>query len=159
YTTPTGFTLPSSGTVTGTYQWNASYSGGPNNIAATDSGASNEQVTVSAASPTIVTTASPNVTLPTGPPGTVTLSDSALLSGGYRPSGSLVFTLTGPGGFSYTQTDPVSDNGTYTASTTVPTAGTVAGTYTWSVKYGGDTNNAAANDQGGADEQTVVSQP
>ena len=32
YTTPTGFTLPTTGTVTGTYQWDASYSGdGSNN--------------------------------------------------------------------------------------------------------------------------------
>ena len=31
YTTPTGFTLASTGTVTGTYQWNASYSGDGNN--------------------------------------------------------------------------------------------------------------------------------
>ena len=27
YTTPTGFTLPATGTVTGTYQWDATYSG------------------------------------------------------------------------------------------------------------------------------------
>src|SRR5262249_5412397 len=73
YTTPNGFTLPTTGTVTGTYQWNASYSGGPNNNAANDLGASNEQVTVTKASPTLVTTASPAVTLPTGPPGTLTL--------------------------------------------------------------------------------------
>src|SRR5262245_35201833 len=50
YTTPTGFTLPNSGTATGTYQWNATYSGDSNNNATTDIGASNEQVTVSAAS-------------------------------------------------------------------------------------------------------------
>ncbi len=31
YTTPTGFTLPTSGTVTGTYQWDATYSGDTNN--------------------------------------------------------------------------------------------------------------------------------
>ena len=49
-------------------------------------------------------------------PGSVTLSDSAVLSGGYHPAGTLVFTLTGPNGFSYTQTDTVSGNGTYTAS-------------------------------------------
>src|SRR5262249_39007108 len=49
YTTPTGFTLPSSA-ATGTYQWDATYSGDGNNNAATDIGTSNEQVTVSAAS-------------------------------------------------------------------------------------------------------------
>jgi hypothetical protein len=80
-------------------------------------------------SPTIITTANPAaVTLPTGPPGNVTLSDSAVLSGGSSPTGTIAFTLSGPGGFSYTQTDTVSGNGTYTASTTLPTSGKVAGT-------------------------------
>jgi hypothetical protein len=157
YTTPTGFTLPGGGAATGIYQWDASYSGDPNNNAASDNNDAAEQVTVSAANPTLVTSASSAVTLPTGPPGTVTLSDSALLASGYFPTGSIVFTLTGPGGFSYTQTDPVSGNGDYTASTTLPTSGQVAGTYTWSAAYGGDSNNNAANDQGGIVEQTVVS--
>ncbi len=157
YTTPTGFTLPTTGTVIGTYQWDASYSGGPNNTAATDTGASNEQVTVSRASPTIVTTASPNQTLPAGPPGTVTLSDSAQLEGGYSPTGNIVFTLTGPGGFKFTQTVTANGDGTYTASTTLPTTGTVAGTYSWTAHYGGDPDNNTANDQGGIAEQTVVS--
>ncbi len=113
---------------------------------------------VSAASPTIVTTASPAVTLPTGPPGTVTLSDSAVLSGGYYPTGSITFTVSGPGGFSYSQTDMVSSgNSTYTASVTLPTTGTVTGTYTWTAHYSGDSNNNTANDQGGTAEQTVVS--
>src|SRR5262249_18773279 len=85
------------------------------------------------------------------------LSDSAFLSGGQSPTGSIVFTLTGPGGFSYTQTDAVSGNGTYTASTTLPTVGTVAGTYTWTAHYTGDANNNPANDQGGPPEQPVVS--
>ena len=143
--------------MAGTYTWTATYDGDANNNAATDQGGAAEQTVVSPASPTLVTTASPNVTLPAGPPGTVTLSDSALLSGGYSPTGSIVFTLTGPGGFSYTQTDTVSGNGTYTASTTLPTTGTVAGTYTWTAHYSGDANNNAANDQGGAAEQTVVS--
>src|SRR5262249_44023037 len=107
-------------TVTGTYQWNATYSGDKNNNAASDVGAANERVTVSKASPALVTTASPDVTLPTGPPDTVTLSDSADLEGGYFPTGSIVFTLTGPGGFSFTQTVTVSGDGPYTASVTLP---------------------------------------
>ena len=36
YTTPTGFTLPTTGTVTGTYQWDATYSGDGNNNTASD---------------------------------------------------------------------------------------------------------------------------
>ncbi len=90
---------------------------------------------VSTASPAILTTASAAVTLGTTAP---TLSDSAVVSGGYYETGSLVFTLTGPNGFSYTQSDALSGNGTYTASDTLPTTGTVAGTYTWSVSYVGD---------------------
>jgi uncharacterized repeat protein (TIGR01451 family) len=149
---------PTAGTVvTGTYTWSVTYSGDANNAAAHDQGNVAEQTVVSAARPTLVTTASPDVILPTGPPGTVTLSDSALLSGGYFPTGSIAFTLTGPGGFSFTQNDTVSGNGAYTASTILPIAGPVAGTYTWTVQYGGDPNNAAANDQGGVGEQTAVS--
>ena len=79
-----------------------------------------------------------------------------MLSGGYYPTGNLVFTVTGPGGFSDTQTDLVSGNGTYMASTPLPTAGTVAGTYTWTASYVGDANNNAATDQGGVAEQVIV---
>ena len=150
-------TLPTTGTVAGTYTWTARYGGDPNNAGANDQGGSAEQTVVSPAGLTLVTTASPNVALPTGPPGTVALSDSAFLSGGHSPTGTIVFTLTGPGTFSYTQTDTVSGNGTYTASTALPTTGTVAGTYTWTAIYSGDGNNTAANDQGGPIEQTVVS--
>src|SRR5262249_31376126 len=116
YSTPTGFTLPSTSTVTGTYQWNATYSGGPNNNANNDVSDVSERVTVSAASPTLVTEASPAVTLPTGPPGTVTLTDSADLEGGFNPTGNMVFTLTGPGGATvFTQTVSVNGNGSYAA--------------------------------------------
>ena len=51
YTTPTGYTLPTTGTVTGTYQWDASYSGDTNNIPASESNAAAEQVVVSPATP------------------------------------------------------------------------------------------------------------
>ena len=88
YTTPTGFTLPTTGTVTGTYQWDATYSGDGNNNTASDTGAATEQVTVSAASPTITTTPSPT-TAPVG----ATLQDSADLTGGYHPTGTITFRL------------------------------------------------------------------
>src|SRR5262249_56661548 len=55
----------------------------------------------------------------------------------------------------YTTSDPVSGNGTYTASYTLPTTGTVAGTYTWSASYSGDGNNSSANDQGDAADQPL----
>ena len=44
--------------MTGTYQWDASYSGDTNNIPATENNAAAEQVVVSPASPTITTTPS-----------------------------------------------------------------------------------------------------
>ena len=91
YTTPTGFTLPTTGTVTGTYQWNASYSGDGNNNPVSDNNATNEQVTVSAASPILATTPGQRViTLGTS---TVILTDTALLSDGYHPTGDITFTL------------------------------------------------------------------
>ena len=68
--------------------------------------------------------------------------------------------VTGPGGFSYTQTDPVSGNGTYTAPTGFTCCrlperwrGPTPGRH----YYVGDANNAAATDQGGpAAEQAIV---
>jgi hypothetical protein len=60
YTTPTGYTLPASGTVTGTYQWDATYSGDTLNTPASENNASAEQVTVSPANPAIATTPSPS---------------------------------------------------------------------------------------------------
>jgi hypothetical protein len=137
--------LPTVATVAGTYTWHVSYAGDPNNNSATDQGGTAEQTVVSAANPTITTTPSPNVTLGTTAP---TLSDSAVLADGYYETGNLVFTLTGPNGFSYTQSDTLTGNGTYTASDSLPTTGTVAGTYTWHVSYAGDPNNNSATDNG-----------
>jgi uncharacterized repeat protein (TIGR01451 family) len=146
-------TRPASGLVAGTYTWSAHYSGNANNNIANDQGGTDEQTIVSPAQPSLVTTAqsalTPGMTAPT-------LSDSAMLSGGFFETGTITFTLTGPGGFSYTQTDTVHGNGTYTAADTVPTTGLVAGTYKWSAHYSGDTTNNSANDQGGTAEQTVV---
>src|SRR5205823_6571827 len=80
YTTPTGYTLPITGTVTGTYQWDATYSGDTNNTMASDVGAANEQVLVKPASPSINTV--PDLTTVTLGTSTVTLHDTAMLSGG-----------------------------------------------------------------------------
>jgi probable HAF family extracellular repeat protein len=56
YTTPTGFTLSSSGTAIGTYQWDATYSGDANNNSASDANNLTEQVTVVRPNPTITIT-------------------------------------------------------------------------------------------------------
>src|SRR6516162_8970956 len=140
YTTPTGFTLPTAGTVAGTYSWNATYSGDPNNNPAN---ASPEPTVVSRASPGLSTTASPG-----GVAGT-TLTDIAHLSGGYFPSGTITFMLTATSGLTVdTETVTANGNGTYATPTgfTLPT-GTVPGTYVWHVLYNGDgkNNTVAAN--------------
>jgi hypothetical protein len=149
------FPLPTDGSrVTGTYTWHVHYSGDGNNNAADDQGDVHEQVTIGPATPRLETTASQAITLGTTAP---TLSDTAVLGFGYFPTGNLVFTLTGPGGFMETQAVPVDHgNGPYMASITLPTTSPVAGTYTWTVHYGGDDNNNPANDEGGFTEQTVV---
>ena len=91
YTTPTGYTLPTTGTVTGTYQWDATYNGDTKNKTVSDVNDCNEQVQVCAASPTIVTCPNPTtVTLGTG---SQLLKDSATLSGGYYETGTITFTL------------------------------------------------------------------
>jgi uncharacterized repeat protein (TIGR01451 family) len=51
----TGFTLPSTGTVTGTYQWNATYSGDANNSTASDINNATEQVTVNTEADLVLT--------------------------------------------------------------------------------------------------------
>ena len=157
YTTPTGFTLPSSATVTGTYQWNASYNGDTNNNATSDLNALDEQATVIAASPTLTTTPSPDtVTLGTT---SVTLTDTAVLENGYHPTGTITFTLVAPGGGTVdTETVAVNGDGVYTTPTgfTLPSTGTVIGTYQWDATYSGNGNNDAANDNGDADEQVTV---
>jgi hypothetical protein len=159
YTTPTGYTLPTTGTVTGTYQWDASYSGDTNNLPASDVGATDEQVPVSPVTPAIATTPSPtSATLGTT---TVTLLDSAVLSGGYFPTGTITFSLVAPGGGTVdTETVTVDGNGTYTTPTgyTLPTTGTVTGTYQWNASYtSGNGNNNDVSDINASDEQVPVS--
>src|SRR5204862_7005923 len=94
-------------------------------------------------------------------PPTSTLFPYTTLFRSFFETGTITFTLTGPGGFSYSQTDTVNGNGTYTAGDTLGTSGLVAGTYTWSAVYSGDGNNLTAQDQGGtrAEEDTSAPQP
>lgn len=82
-----------------------------------------------------------------------TLDDSATMTGGSSPTGSLVFKLyaslsdcTNDANVLYTDTVTVAGNATY--STTTGTASgnkvvSVAGTYYWGVSYSGDDNNIA----------------
>src|SRR2546423_3473523 len=82
YSTPTGFTpgvTPSGPDLTGTYQWNATYSGDANNNAASDIDDPTEQVTVNPDSPPLSTILDPTSVTP-GPP--LTLHDPAVPQAG-----------------------------------------------------------------------------
>jgi hypothetical protein len=149
YTTPTGYTLPTTGTVTGIYQWDATYSGDANNNAATDTNNPNEQAVVGLATPTLTTTASPSsVTVGTAVP---VLKGMATLAQGYFETGTISFTLYNPAGAVVdTEAVMVNGNGSYTTPTgyTLPTSGSVTGTYQWVANYSGDNNNKPASDGG-----------
>jgi len=108
--------------------------------------------------PTLTTTpSSTSVTLGTS---SVTLKDTAVLSGGYSPTGTITFTLYYNGATTPVDTEEatVTGNGSYSTPTgyTLPTTGTVAGTYQWDASYSGDTDNASVSDNGAASEQVTV---
>jgi hypothetical protein len=96
------------------------------------------------ASPKIVTTASPAAITLAGSP--ITLTDTAVVTNGFNPTGNLRFTLRGPDNFLFTQLAPLTGDGTYTAHDTLP-ANALPGTYRWTVTYAGDSNNNSAADQ------------
>ena len=88
----------------------------------------------------------------------VTLNDTAVLSGGYHENGSITFTLYLGSTLVDTETAAVSGNGSYTTPTgyTLPTTGTVTGTYQWDASYNGDSNNNSASENNATAEQVVV---
>ncbi|GHJ43002.1 hypothetical protein Cs7R123_03440 [Catellatospora sp. TT07R-123] len=125
----------------GTYQWVAAYAGTSGQTGATTCGDVAEQVTVNQAQPTLSTAASGNV--PLG--GTV--FDTATLTGGFAPTGTVTFNLYGPGDDICeeapvtTSTTTVTGNGSYQSAGFVPT---VVGDYRWRADYSGDVNNGPA---------------
>jgi len=148
YSTPTGHVA----NVAGTWHWSAAYSGDANNKAV-HSVMADEPVIVTQehqrTQPSISTT--PN---PTTANSGVTVKDSATLSGGDHPTGTITFTLYDPSDVSkYTESVDVNGNGTY-ATVHGFTAG-VAGTWHWKAEYSGDENNlpVASN---AADEPVTV---
>ena len=161
YTTPTGYTLPfNQTTVTGTYQWDASYTGDNNNTGISDTNDPAEQVVVSEATPSLTTTpSSPTVTLGLT---VTTTTDTATLSGGYDPGGSITFTLLSGATVLDTEIVGVLGNGTYTTPvghSFPPGAGTPGSYYQWDATYTGDTNNQGATDNGAVNERVTVVSP
>src|SRR6185503_5067833 len=153
-----GTTTPNDNTP-GKYCWRAEFtpnSGDHHFLAGSHTNSTTECFTVVKNSPTIVTTPNPtSVTL--GAP-SVTLKDSALLSGGHSPTGTITFTLVYINATVDTETVTVNGNGTYTTPTgyTLPTSGTVTGTYQWNATYSGDSNNNPVSENNDASEQVTV---
>src|SRR5439155_1606399 len=152
--TVTGVTTYSSPTVlateVGTYAWHATYSGDVNNNGASDNGA-NESVTTVKASPAISTQAGETAG---GVARTTVVRDTATVTGGYGPTGTITFTLTAPdGSTSAVGTVTVRGAGTYSSPTVLATQ---VGTYTWHATYNGNGLNNGAFDDGTNESVTTV---
>jgi hypothetical protein len=132
YTTPTGFTLPTNSTATGTYQWDVTYSGDTNNAGASDVNDVNERVTVSAADPAITTTPNPT---------TVTQDPSSVVSGNSNSNNATSDT---------SDTNSASGQVTVSTTTTNPTTVTQSAT-----AVSGNSNNAASNTNSASVQVTV----
>ncbi len=114
--------------------------------------------------PTPTPTQTPTPT-PTVTPGQ-TLTDSATLSGGFNPTGTITFYLFAPGvtpngtdsNNVYSDTVTVSGNGSYATSTGTNPGGympTLTGTYQWVAVYSADGNNSAATGSFGSEPEAV----
>jgi hypothetical protein len=140
--------------VPGTYHWVASYSGDTNNSPVFGTcGDANESVVVTApATTTLVTQASPSV-LSGGE-----IHDTATLSGGNAPTGTITFNLYLPsdptctGTPEATSTETVLGNGSYDSVTFLPTT---LGTWHWVASYSGDTPNLPASGTCGDANESV----
>ena len=144
----TSSTFPS--TVVGTYHWTATYNGDANNVAVS-SACTAEPVVITQATPTIATTPSAG-----GEDGT-SISDTATVSGGFSPTGTVTFQLFGPG-------DTTCSTAVFTSPDHELTAGsatsgvfstTAVGTYEWVATYNGDANNAMVPSVCG-DESVII---
>ena len=101
--------------------------------------------------------------------GLVKLTDTATLSGGYNPGGTITFYLFAPGvtpngtdsNNVYSDTVTVNGDGTYTTSMGNNPGGyapTAAGTYQWVAVYSGDaSNNGGLRAPFGSEPETVGS--
>ncbi|MGH7139333.1 MAG: DUF4214 domain-containing protein, partial [Pirellulales bacterium] len=159
---PGGF-LP---TVTGTYQWTAVYSGDLNNPPAASELGDEPEVVTTGISPSIGTNPGGNVVLNSGN----ALSDTATLSGGNNPTGTITFYLFAPGvtpnannsNNVYSNVVTVSGDGAYgTSAGTNPggLAPSVAGAYEWVAVYSGDANNVSVASGFGNEPETVTPSP
>jgi hypothetical protein len=144
------YTSPSyTPTSPGIYRWIASYSGDGNNLSTAGScNDPGEQSPVLS----LVTSAPPSASVGD------TITDTATLSGGAGPTGTITWRLySDPGCTSLVDTvvANVHGNGSYSTSPGYTT--TAAGTYHWVATYSGDANNASVSTAcSDPNEQTIV---
>jgi kumamolisin len=159
---PAGLSISSSsGLISGTPTTATSYSV---TVTAKDttsaSGSASFTWTVNPARPTLTTTPRPtSVTLGKTAP---TLKDSAILSGGYNPTGRVTFTLYYDGAANPVYTSPAVglSKGSASASYTLRrTSVQFAGMYQWDATYSGDANNDSASDINDPAEVVTVTAP
>ncbi|HET7471878.1 MAG TPA: hypothetical protein VFJ71_02025 [Candidatus Limnocylindrales bacterium] len=127
----------------GVYRWIASYSGDAKNEPSigqcNDAG---ENDTVNKVTPSIATDASDNITIGGS------IHDTATVTGGSSPTGTVTFKLYGPndanctGSVIFTSADRPLSGGTATSASFTPT---LVGTYRWIATYNGDANNNAVS--------------
>ena len=101
--------------------------------------------------PTSVTVGTPTAAAP--------LKDTATLSGGDAPTGTITFTLYNPEELPVDiEHVTVSGNGNYSTPKgyTLPTTGSIAGTYQWDASYSGDADNGSVSDNKDAAEVVTV---
>src|SRR5205823_5445424 len=148
YTTATGFVLNHAGT----YYWTASYGGDSDNNRSEERRGGEERGVVAKNSPALSKTQ-----LPAAGAIGATYKDTAHLTGGAAPTGTITFKLYSNNdctGLLHSETAAVAGNGDYTTAT-----GFVlnhAGTYYWTASYGGDSDNNAAAETSCTAEPVVV---
>lgn len=87
------------------------------------------------------------------------VTDTASLSGGNNPTGTITFRVYGPndatcsGAAVFTSTVPVSGNGNYTSGAFTPNA---VGTYRWIASYSGDAGNFSSSGACGDPNEEVI---
>ena len=141
-------------TAAGTYRWIANYGGDTNNNATANAcNAANENVVVTKANPAIATLATEGAQVGDQ------VHDTATVTGGFNPTGTVTFKLYGPGDGEcdgsaiFTDTVDLEDDGTATSGDFTVTE---KGSYHWVASYSGDANNASATGACGDEGETTV---